>query len=77
MWYGGRSYRPFGEEQIITETLSEQRLPVYGKGEGSGGRGLHYFGARYMESQIGRFISPDPLGAWMLSDRQNSSNGYS
>ncbi len=52
-------YRPFGEEQIITETVSNNYQFV-GK-EKDEETGLYYFGARYMESKIGRFISPDPV----------------
>lgn len=54
-------YKPFGEEQLITGTLENDRRFV-GK-EKDQETGLLYFGARYMEAMIGRFISPDPVGA--------------
>jgi RHS repeat-associated protein len=53
-------YRPFGEEQTITGTI-ENNEKFVGK-EKDKETGLYYFGARYMESRIGRFISPDPVG---------------
>lgn len=51
-------YKPFGEEQLVTETM-ENDLRFVGK-EKDKETGLLYFGARYMEAMIGRFISPDP-----------------
>ena len=54
-------YKPFGEEQEITgPSENDKRFVGKEKDEESG---LHYFGARYMESRIGRFMSPDPVGA--------------
>ncbi len=54
-------YLPFGEENIISGTL-ENDLRFVGK-ENDKETGLYYFGARYMEAMIGRFIAPDPIGA--------------
>ena len=54
-------YLPFGEENITSGTL-ENDFRFVGK-ENDKETGLHYFGARYMEAMIGRFISPDPVGA--------------
>jgi RHS repeat-associated protein len=54
-------YKPFGEERLITGTKENDRRFV-GK-EKDEESGLLYFGARYMESMIGRFLSPDPVGA--------------
>ena len=54
-------YKPFGEEQLITGTKENDRRFI-GK-EKDEETGLLYFGARYMESMIGRFVSPDPVGA--------------
>ena len=53
-------YLPFGEENVITGTLENDKKFV-GK-EQDQETGLYYFGARYMEPMIGRFISPDPVG---------------
>jgi len=54
-------YLPFGEENLISGTLANDYKFV-GK-EMDKETGLYYFGARYMEAMIGRFISPDPVGA--------------
>jgi RHS repeat-associated protein len=53
-------YLPFGEENLITGT-TENDLKFVGK-EQDRETGLYYFGARYMEPMIGRFISTDPVG---------------
>lgn len=57
-WRG--DYMPFGEENIISGTLQND-FRFVGK-ENDKETGLYYFGARYMEAMIGRFISPDPVG---------------
>jgi RHS repeat-associated protein len=54
-------YRPFGEEQSVTGTAENNRKFV-GK-EKDTESGLSYFGARYLKSDVGRFISPDSVGA--------------
>jgi len=54
-------YKPFGEDYQIASTHENNRMFV-GK-EMDQETGLYYFGARYMEAMIGRFISPDPVGA--------------
>ncbi len=54
-------YMPFGEEDLITGTI-ENGHKFVGKEQDSE-TGLYYFGARYMEPAIGRFMSPDPVGA--------------
>ena len=54
-------YLPFGEENLITATL-ENDYKFVGK-EMDKETGLYYFGARYMEAMVGRFMSPDPVGA--------------
>jgi len=54
-------YLPFGEETIGTSTVTNNKMFV-GK-EKDSETGLHYFGARYMDSGAGRFVSPDPVGA--------------
>jgi len=59
VWRG--DYLPFGEENLITATL-ENDYKFVGK-EMDKETGLYYFGARYMEAMIGRFMSPDPVGA--------------
>jgi RHS repeat-associated protein len=56
----GADYKPFGEEQTITGTI-ENNEKFIGK-EKDKETGLYYFGARYMDPKIGRFVSPDPVG---------------
>ena len=53
-------YMPFGEENVVTGTMENDKKFV-GK-ELDEETGLYYFGARYMGPMIGRFISPDPVG---------------
>lgn len=53
-------YMPFGEDLPVTTTVPNNKMFV-GK-EKDAESGMHYFGARYMEATIGRFISPDPKG---------------
>ncbi len=53
-------YTPFGKRRL-NETASEQdSLFFTGKEEDS--TGLNYFGARYYDPEIGRFLSVDPVG---------------
>ena len=54
-------YKPFGEEQSINPQTKENDMRFVGK-EKDKETGLQYFGARYMKDEIGRFISPDPIG---------------
>jgi len=54
-------YKPFGEEFEVTPEPENNKMFV-GK-EMDKETGLYYFGARYMEPMIGRFISTDPIGA--------------
>ena len=54
-------YRPFGEEQAVTGTVTNDRKFV-GK-EKDDETGLYYFGARYENPKTGRFIAPDPVRA--------------
>lgn len=54
-------YKPFGEEQSVTATTSNDKRFV-GK-EKDEETGLSYFGARYQDAKTGRFISPDPVRA--------------
>ena len=64
-------YLPFGEENIVSGTL-ENDFRFVGK-ENDKETGLYYFGARYMEAMIGRFMSPDPVGA--VEPRTGRVNG--
>jgi RHS repeat-associated protein len=52
-------YKPFGEEQSVTQS-PENVMKFVGK-EKDKETGLHYFGARYMKDEIGRFITSDPV----------------
>ncbi|MFA4919293.1 MAG: RHS repeat-associated core domain-containing protein [Thermodesulfovibrionales bacterium] len=53
-------YKPFGEEQSVTQS-PENVIKFVGK-EKDKETGLHNIGVRYMKDEIGRFISPDPVG---------------
>lgn len=54
-------YKPFGEEQSVTATTTNDKRFI-GK-EKDEETGLSYFGARYQDAKAGRFISPDPVRA--------------
>ncbi|GBD99837.1 tRNA nuclease WapA precursor [bacterium BMS3Abin07] len=53
-------YKPFGEDWNVP-VYPENNRTFVGK-ERDKETGLHYFGARYYKSEIGRFLSPDPVG---------------
>jgi len=53
-------YKPFGEEHTVTGSAENKRTFV-GK-EKDSESGLSCFGARYLNSGVGRFITPDPVG---------------
>ncbi|MFZ3138357.1 MAG: RHS repeat-associated core domain-containing protein [Thermodesulfovibrionales bacterium] len=53
-------YKPFGEVQSITGSV-ENNKQFIGK-EKDKETGLHYILVRYYRDEIGRFISPDPVG---------------
>lgn len=57
-----RDYKPYGAERLHIEESDEQdeAYGFTGK-EIDDETGLHYYGARYYDSEIGRFISIDPL----------------
>jgi RHS repeat-associated protein len=54
-------YKPFGEEQTVTATISNDIRFVGNEKDAESG--LSYFGARYENAKIGRFIAPDPVHA--------------
>ena len=51
---------PFGTEVASNDTEEDDTTKFTGK-ELDGETGLHYFGARYYDSRVGRFISIDPV----------------
>lgn len=51
-------YKPYGS--IAAEEGSDNFRPKYTGKEVDESTGLYYFGARYYNSDLGRFISPDP-----------------
>jgi RHS repeat-associated protein len=53
-------FKPFGEEQSVMGSI-ENNEKFVGK-EKDKETGLYYFGARYMKDNVGRFVSPDPIG---------------
>lgn len=63
-------YKPFGEEQSVTATAPNDKRFV-GK-EKDEETGLSYFGARYENAKIGRFIAPDPVRA--VDDKSSKTN---
>ena len=55
------TFYPFGQEQNPTSDPNHYKFT--GK-ERDSESGLDYFGARYYASNMGRFMSPDPIGPW-------------
>lgn len=51
-------HRPFGEESIIANTISDQNYRFMGK-EHDAETAYDFFGARYYNSMSGRWLSPD------------------
>jgi RHS repeat-associated protein len=64
------TFYPFGQEQNPTTDANHYRFT--GK-ERDSESGNDYFGARYYASNMGRFMSPDPVGPWAadVSDPQS------
>jgi RHS repeat-associated protein len=54
-----KAYAPFGEQ--IHTIVEREKLSYTGK-EHDKDTGLTYFGARYYDPQLGRFLSVDPVG---------------
>lgn len=53
------AFYPYGKDRVqIEKHASDYRFAGKELDEQTG---LHYFGARYYDSEIGRFVSPDPL----------------
>jgi RHS repeat-associated protein len=66
-----KDYAPFGQQ--IDPTPDTERLSYTGKSHDAD-LGLTYFGARYFDPEIGRFMSPDPVG--FVEDNPMSFNRY-
>lgn len=62
-------YSPYGEEMIITDTLSPQNYKFTGK-ERDSESGLDTFGFRYYGSSLGRFMKPDDGSGQQWQDPQ-------
>jgi RHS repeat-associated protein len=63
-------YKPFGEEASATGSEKYAFTGQYNEAE----IGLYYFGARWYDASLGRFISEDPLKGSMISPQ--SQNPY-
>lgn len=55
-----KDYLPYGNTRIENCTREDENYDFTGK-EKDDETGLHYYGARYYDSNTGRFISSDPL----------------
>ncbi|MCK5541747.1 MAG: RHS repeat-associated core domain-containing protein, partial [Desulfobacterales bacterium] len=53
-------YKPYGEDAYSSGTGDEPYYKFTGKEQDS--TGLYYYGARYYDPALGRFISPDAMG---------------
>ncbi len=58
VWRG--YYEPFGNEYAVQGTASNDVRFAGNKKDDE--TGLNHFGARYMDSLLGRFMAPDPVG---------------
>ena len=67
-------YEPFGKATTPTETVSNTHK-FTGKGV-DGGTGFYYFGARYYDPSIGRFLSKDPMPRLQASMNPQRINLY-
>ena len=63
-------YKPFGQEANATGTEKYAFTGQYSEAD----IGLYYFGARWYDASLGRFISEDPLKGSMISSQ--SQNPY-
>lgn len=72
LWSSGQEYRPFGSELYKT-TQRENHVGFTGKLHDDA-TGLSYYGARYYDPVIGRFMSVDPVG--FKADSPISFNRY-
>jgi len=63
-------YKPFGEDANATGTEKYAFTGQYNEAD----IGLYYFGARWYDASLGRFISEDPIKGSMLSSQ--SQNPY-
>jgi RHS repeat-associated protein len=68
-------FYPYGGERVVTNTCP-QNYKFTGKERDSETQN-DYFGARFYESNLGRFMSPDPENAGALASDPQSWNMYS
>lgn len=61
-WLGGYSYSPFGESRYVPDESNVPNNDIGYIGESSEIPGVHKFGARYYDSELGRFTQADPAG---------------
>jgi RHS repeat-associated protein len=67
------NYRPFGERLSNQAESADNRLGFHGKAVDTD-TGLQYFGARYYDPVLGRFMGVDPVG--FQEDNIHSFNKY-
>jgi RHS repeat-associated protein len=67
------NYRPFGERLTNQAESTDNRLGFHGKAVDTD-TGLQYFGARYYDPVLGRFMGVDPVG--FQDDNIHSFNKY-
>src|SRR5262249_19086740 len=69
------AFYPFGVERAYTASLANQNYKFTGK-EHDNESNLEYFGARYLTSAVGRWMSPDPTLLSVNAYNPQSWNRY-
>lgn len=54
-------YEPFGDEAVLNETPPDTNSHRFVGKEVDSETDLHYFGARFYDAELGRFLSTDPV----------------
>jgi len=74
-------YMPFGSERVNVKTSGFDTRFTFTDQEKDAESGLMYYGARYYNPVLGRFMSVDPVvinspGAYLLDPQQSDSYSY-